>query len=570
MSGEQQFYDPALIAQRPQPTEAEIAPTAIEWMLVCSAHNRAFFDDARGLIQEVHFLPNEEPLKYLWRALCKVVPDYGGATYDNLRLTYEQILREDPNVTLSPSMTQIIFQPNPNGLLWSVANPGDGVTANANIQTARALLRKFAYERSIVAPMRRLLQPGFAGGIPSDLGNFLKAIEHQQNKITTVNTLPLANVAPDMTQPLQQAFVFKQTGVSFVDEPLGGQRVGDACGLLGPTGGGKTTLAAHMAVNSARQCWSDTNHGAPAEASVFITVEEEAAKLLPRIWSSAFMIPREKLETMTNFNVLTTQQNIQEYERRLAQSNINNGECLSETERFACGMVWLKRHFILLDLSGSDMNPNAGYGYIDEIVSYLTRLQQEHQIGFRNVFLDYAGLLVERHMAAQGINNNDRAYRNLLKSFGDEFRRKVSERFKTTSWILHQLKGELGTANPTKLMHHSDAGESKDFAVNLAVCGCLGTADPNTGCRRLNWSKVRFRPNERITPATLRIHEQFALMEDVGSLYMVDESGRQFISRDEAQEIGGMQNATQRRAAMTGPPGMRTQPSVAADPLGGN
>lgn len=565
MSWEQQYHDPALIAQRPQPTEAEIAPTAIEWMFVCFAHNHAFFADAQGLIQEIHFLPAEEPLKYLWRALCKVIPEYGGVTYANLRLTYEQFLREDPNVMLSPSALDIIFRPDDSGLLWSVANPPPDITAAANIETARALLRKFSYERSIVAPTRRMVQPGFAGGIPANLGEFFKAIEHQHNRIMTVDRLPIANVAPDMTQPLQQAFEFKQTGVSFVDEPLGGQRVGDVCGLLGPTGGGKTTLAGHMAIASARQCWSDAMRGGPREATVFITVEEEAKKLLPRLWSTAFQIPRDKLERMTDFSALTTRETLQEYERRLAQAgNVNNGEILSETERFACGMVWLKEHFILLDLSGSDANPNAGYGYIDEISSYLARIQQQLQIGYRSVYLDYAGLSVERHMQAEGLMNNDKVYRNLLKSFGDEFRRKVSERYKTTSWILHQLKGDVGKAKPTVLMHHTDAGESKDFAVNMAVCGCLGTADPQTGCRRLNWSKVRFRANEQIAPATLRIHDQFAMMEDVSSLYLADEHSRQFISREDAREIGGLANAQRHQPALAGAAGTHNRSPIAA------
>lgn len=572
----EQPRDPALLAQRPQPTEAEITPSAVEWMFVCFSHDRSFFDDARGLIQEVHFLPHEESLKYLWRVLCLVIPQYGGVTYEGLRFTYEQILQQDPNMTLNQRQLEIIFHYGAEGLLYSVANPPPGMISAPNVAMARSLFRKFLMERSVIQPLRRVLQPGFAGGVPSNLGSFLQVVEQQHARLSALDSLPVASVVPDMTQPIRPAFDFKLTGTSYIDEPLGGQRVGDANGLIGPTGGGKTTLALHAAVNTAKQCWTDFILGKPKEVSVFVTVEEPKNKLLPRVWSSAFLIPREKLETMTDFGALTTQANIQDYERRLAQSaNLGNGECLSETDRFKAGLCWLPQHFILLDLSGSEEHPTAGYGYIDEIASYLSRLQDQLQVGFRSVYLDYAGLLIERHMEGIGQANNDRVFRSLLRSFGDQFKRKISERFQTTSWLLHQLKGEMGTANPTKLMHHSDAAESKDFAVNMAVCGCLGTADPQTGCRRLNWSKVRYRAGERIMPSMLRVHEQFALMEDVSSLYTIDESGNQFVTREDMREIGGLQSTQQRRAPMTGsPPVLRdtsqpVQQSGAVDPLAG-
>lgn len=554
MSQEHSLGDPALIAQRPQPTQAEITPGAVEWLFICFAHDRTFFNDALALVNEAHFLPNEEPLKLLWRVLCHVIPTYGAVTYDNLRLTYDQVLRETPQLALTPDQLEIIERPNHDGLLFSVANPPPDLLNAGNISMARGFLQKFLYERSIVMPLRRVVQPTFMGGMPADLPGFLRQIDAQQNRLSSINGMPVANLTPSIDEHIDPSYVFKRTGVSFIDGPLGGQRVGDACGIIGPTGGGKTTAAIYAATTTAKQCYMEYLAGGVKEAVVFVTVEEETAKLRPRIWSNAFQIPRDKLEQLTHpASQLTNRDNLEEYERRLAgENNVANGEILSEIERFQMGSLWLKEHFILLDLSGSDAHPGAGYGYIPEVASYLDRLQQERQISFRSVYLDYAGLLVERHLQASNVRDPERAYRSTLKSFGDEFRRSISERFSATSWILHQLRGDLGTASPTRLMHHSEAGESKDFAVNMAVCACLGTADQRTGCRRWNYSKVRFRAGEQIAPITLRINDYFAKMDDVSSMFTVDEATRQFLSVDDMRAVGGITTATRRSPALVG------------------
>jgi len=561
-SNQQLSLDPALIAQQPQPTEAALEPQSIEWMLICCAHNPQLLSEARSLIGSHHFLPHESPLRLIWEAVCRSYDEVGGVTFETLAHYADVALRNDPNSTLTQQQVQYIFQPDPAGLIFNIAQP-DAEMNDLNIQHGRKVLKQFAHERTVVDPLRRVMHPGFNAGIPANLPAFLKTIEQQQTRLSTLDSLPLVTAAPEFGSAIAQPMVFKATGIPFVDTPLGGQRVGDANGIIGVTGGGKTTLAVHMAASMANACYVEAKeNGTEPELVVYITVEESAQKLWPRLWSAAFSIPREKLETMTDWNILSTQANMQMYEQRNQQDQKHP---LSESERYQMGQVWLNKCFHLLDLSGSEEHPEAGRGGIDEIVGYVYRIAEQTGRRIRAVFIDYAGLVVEQYLQSQG-GMDERNYRLLLKTFGNDCRKRIAEQFGTTCWIVHQLKGDVGKSSPIKLMHHTDAAESKDFAVNLAVCGCIGTPDPRSGCRRLNWSKLRYRPNEKVAPVTLKIHDMFATMFDASSLFQIDEAGRQFITRDDAREIGGTEAATQRQQAMTGPGGMRNTSRPQVDP----
>jgi len=240
----------------------------------------------------------------------------------------------------------------------------------------------------------------------------------------------------------------------------------------------------------------------------------------------------------------------------------NQADILSEVERYTMAREWLNKCLIVVDMSGSDEAPTAGEGYVDEIVGVLSRQLEARGQWSYAVVIDYAGLVCERYMAAAGLD--ERNYRLLLKRFGNECRMRISEKFHTVTWITHQLKGETGKASPITLMHHADAGESKDFATNLAVCMCLGNVDPSTGCRQLNISKIRYRANEKIAPITLRIDSQFALMQDASNQFAVDEAGRQFVDRDTMNEIGGAGHAEQRREQV-GPQGLSRTTAPATD-----
>ncbi len=539
--------DPALIAQQPLLTQSYLAPSAIEWLIICFANDRQLFNEARTLIATHHFKPHEAPLRVMYDALCISTDRYGGATYETLASIVSDMLAQNQSLVLTEVQQQIIFRRDDQGLIWQICNPTGVAMQATNRVLSRDLLRRFANERTIVEPLRRVMNPGFNQGVPENLSEFLNVINAQQSRLSTLNAMPETLLTPTVGSPLVSPNIFHKTGVPFLDAILGGQRVGDCNGIIGPTGGGKTTLGIHLAVAGAKQAWADAHiTGKHPGIVVFITAEESGKKLIPRIWSAFFSIPRNKLDTLTDWNMLTQPGQLDPYELQMQAGQEHK---LSEIERYMAYAPQLESSLRVLDLSGSDEFPNAGSGYIEEVVSYLSR----YQVPIRMVVMDYAGIFCERHMQANGMDEKN--YRYLLKTFGDRCRQEIAVRFGCTCWVLHQLKGSMGKASPTKLMHHSDAGESADFANNMVVVGCLGIADSITGCRRFHISKCRYLPNTKIVAPTLRINDQFAIMEDVTSIFTVSESG-QFMSPEDRQQIRGTENLT-RNTQTGGPPGLR-------------
>jgi len=196
---------------------------------------------------------------------------------------------------------------------------------------------------------------------------------------------------------------------------------------------------------------------------------------------------------MQDWDELTTQANLEPYERRLSLSPSGGNEVRSEWERHQQNYPCLRDCFELFDMSGSEQFPHAGEGFVPEIVANIEAvLRQRHHPQLRSVFIDWAGILVQRHMSAIGAR--DDALRHYLTRFIGECRRNIAEAFSCTVWVMHQIKGSMITASPTKLFHHGEAAEASAFGAEMSVCACIGAPDRETGCRRLNFSKVRSSP----------------------------------------------------------------------------
>ncbi len=67
----------------------------------------------------------------------------------------------------------------------------------------------------------------------------------------------------------------------------GGQAIPEACGILGPTGGGKSTLVMQMALGTSE--WLRLDHhryGAPLKHVVVVSYEDDDQRLLARASAS--------------------------------------------------------------------------------------------------------------------------------------------------------------------------------------------------------------------------------------------------------------------------------------------
>lgn len=284
--------------------QAPITVPAVEWILMCAAHDRAFFDDAREVIHENHFSPTEEPYRILWRVLLRVIPEFGEVTAYNLRLAYDDILENDPAIMLSSSMIEEIMKPDPDGLLVAVA---DCEPAPSEIAMARDALQRFIYERGTFLPFQRHVNAAQKHGIQTmeDMRHWLedslqkieKAEEIRQPATTGTSLRDrLCQNNATLEQTRGRQLIGLETGMAELDRRLLGLRGLTVLGSM--PGLGKTMLCLQMGMGVAR------NHHVNDAIVVFFSLEMSADDLYSRMRSSLgdldwrdFML--EDLETDT-------------------------------------------------------------------------------------------------------------------------------------------------------------------------------------------------------------------------------------------------------------------------------
>lgn len=279
------------------------------------------------------------------------------------------------------------------------------------------------------------------------------------------------------------------TGVGWIDNFIGGFRAGDLIGILGPYGGGKSTMMATLAVRQAEHFYNSGQN----KLSVFVCYEDDAKRMGGLFWSAAARIRRNLFQDNANFWAdFTTAETLMEYERALPENR--NGEIvISEADRYRAAKVWLDQHFVLLDFSANSEHGGRGQGGVAEIVATLTALCEERgmEIGF--VAVDYAGLMLNRELSKNASTKHQEQIWRQMQQLPDDLRTCVAAPFNATVVLAHQLAGsDIKKIPPYKHVTHLDAQGSKAFAENLHACLCLNTRDQFTNVSTINWSKIRY------------------------------------------------------------------------------
>lgn len=526
--------DTITVAQQSLGPEDRVVPAMLDVIFMALLRNTAFQDEARRFVSVNQFNPvTEAHYALLWDVLTHMQAEGLACSSTTVCTEIHRVLHNNP-MCIHPSFHPLLLQQDQQGLVWSAFTSPD---ADIDVNAARVYLRQFLRERLIATPLRRFMEGVEPGETPMGLDDFLTTLGRQREMIQSLHTLPLVATVPGLTDTLAPSAVMHPSGIDWIDSRITGFREGDVVGVLGVTGGGKSTLGAHIAVAGAKREYTHASReGREGRWIAFFTYEEDVKKMQPRIWSAGMQIKRDRLADLTNPSVqLSTRESLQDYERNLFGPNSTETSC--EQERWQAASVWLNKHLALFDMSGSSDFPNAGKGYIPEVVAYLDAYQQRMQTFPLTVILDYVGLMCRNYIAHN--NMREEQLRTLLTEFGNTARREIAERFRCTVVGLHQIAPSEGGKSPIALLHHTMAQESKAFAENMAACACIGNADQQTGCRRINWSKIRYKPQEQVEPITVRINDEYSLMDDVSAAYVVDEASRRFITHDAAAQMHG-------------------------------
>jgi hypothetical protein len=527
------------------PRQQPVTEDDLYILFLALARFPAFYQEWHEQLRAEHFNPAAEAhWRLLWQGIHLAYQQYRDASHDTVWHVMNGLLN-DGTAAVSQEQYQALVSRDADGIVWNIyMTPVEHLTEGV-VLAAREMAQRFLYERTVLEPLRHLVASGFgAASYPSTVADTLQSLIQREQRLRSGSVLPAVDLAPAPGTELVPAADYVPTGLAWFDERFTGQQRQDVVGVIGVTGGGKTTLGVHVAVTLGRRAFTEEGHR--GEQVLYFSFEETVRRLRPRFQAAAFGIPRETLEVLRDVNDLSRIR--LPYEQAMCATA--SGELPSEFDRYVLGMEWLNSSVVGFDMVGDEV-PGVGQGYVPEIAQMATMHQQRTGRGVRAVIIDWAGVACDRYRTAMG--KPDSELRHLLRAFGEACRLQIAIPLNTTVWILHQIAGAACNLSPAKLLHHNDAAEAKSFADNLSLCMCIGNPDRNSGCRLMNFSKVRNKPVERIAPLLFSIHEQFARIEDMSDTMAVDGSGARIVSRADLAHVLG---ATGARGASAGPTGL--------------
>lgn len=409
----------------------------------------------------------------------------------------------------------------------------DAEAARAERNYVQEIVRKFLNARLVNAGLRNIVSQTANNASPQQLTSMLDQFHRQAQAIRFVgNEAVNAAVMPLPGENIILPPPANPTTISWVDDFIGGFRAADVIGLLGPYGGGKTTMLTTLAIRMARQYYANNEN----KLSVYICYEDGAEKMNWSFYSAAAHIHRSCFANKRTFQEfwdgLSTRENLKPYDRDLPINR--NGELmLGEIERWNMAVEWLNKHFVFLDFSATAATNYRGNGGVQEIAATLENLRDSRQMEIGCVMADYAGPLINRFLAQDPYSRNSEQIWRPLQMLPDELKTHVGIPFSSTIILAHQLaQGDIKNIPSYRHVSHADAQGSKAFAENLHACLCLNKADPETHVNTINWSKIRFgRPESAV--GLVQIDENCVDVRRVDDEYYINDIARKIMRRGE-------------------------------------
>jgi replicative DNA helicase len=498
-------------------------------------HPSLLRDSLRVGLTHSHFGQSidELPFYYLFAAMKELHDQFGALTADmiNTRL----LAWRD---SAAAGFSALALNNNAIEALISFVNESFNVAALAEVE-ARAeksyiedIVRRFIRERMIKGEAQAVLNT--LGGAPENLEAQLAQWTKKAQSVDALGKrFENAAMMPDIGEPIALPPVAVPTTLPFIDEYLQGFRAGDIIGVLGPYGGGKTTLLAVTAVRMAQQ-YAATS---PNKLSVFIGYEDPAEKMNPTFWSAAAQIDRSLFAAGRDFwSELSTTDNLKDYDRELPV-NRNGDVMFGERERWIAASSWFNNNFMYLDFSQNEKTGNRGAGGVTEIVVALEQLARERgmEIGF--VAIDYCGVMVEREMNANVKTKYSESLARPIKNAVDQLRARIAVPSGAVIMLAHQLaQGEVKSIPPYRYVSHADASGSKSFAENLHACICVNARDEACHVSTIYWSKLRYLRADNLK-GLIKIDDRVAEIRLVNDEYTASEAAKRIIQRGDIAPV---------------------------------
>lgn len=497
----------------------------------------------RAELEEHHFNGVGENVFFvLYYAMRQLYTQYGAVTAEMLT-TNIRAWNENADITLAPVEENFLFGDDETpGFIQSSCTPSslDESQKRAERTFYESILRRFMNARSIKAGLQNVINIGAVDSAPIDPAVLLEQFQIKAQKIKHIGTeIRNAAIMPSPGTQIQLPDPAVPTGIAWIDQYIGGIRPKDIIGLLGPFAGGKTTMLISATTRIAEMFYTSREN----KLAIFLGYEDGAEKSRHLCWSAAAHIDRTLFTSDFDWSQFSTRDNPKPYDAELPE-NRNGQLLLGEMERWQAAMRWYNNNFFYMDFA-HNRETNTGRGGLEEVVSALRQIQEDRQCDIGFLSIDYAGLMIDRHVQATR-NAGSFEYSKHLKSLSDDLRRFIADEFGCTVLIAHQLApGDYRKKPPGTFMDHTDSSGSKSFAENLHSCACINQRDPDSRVSTIHWSKIR-----ATTPASttglVKIPQNLVDMQLVNEEYYIDSMTKKIMRRGDIRSFGGDEEARQR------------------------
>jgi hypothetical protein len=283
------------------------------------------------------------------------------------------------------------------------------------------------------------------------------------------------------------------TGLPWYDQAMaGGVSPCGVYGLIGPVASCKTWGLLQLTTTQASIQHLLRSKGLPHGLCVFATYEQGADEVRFRALAQAARIPYGALHAHYSAGrPLSTSANLQGYERELRMTE-------GEAERLEAASQIADLVYIL-DMSGSEETPQAGSGYVAELVSRLRGLTAGTGLPIKCVSIDNAKNMAWRHREALGIDSE--STRRLVGDLPIQLQAEVADPFACWVWVTNQMNDRANHKSPREPQHHRDAAEASEFGENCLCCVTHSNVDSES---RLIWNASKTVSPTRIPPVELR------------------------------------------------------------------
>lgn len=507
--------------------QAGVSIHTVEQVLQHAARcSEVFFAAKQSLKIEYFFEANELAHRYIWAGILAYYDQFGelpkAGPLSEIVLSLMTFAPEvqEPAIESANAVIEWMFDPR--------QCPDSYLTPHqALVSLKKLVLEKTAGQRVRDAVMRA------AGGPLTSVPRLIEQLQKDLDSAANIDS----KQDSDETMPADPSTSSKPpipTGVPFIDQIMGGgSQAGDVNVIIGPTGGGKTTLAMQICVSIGEM--QQTFEAEPDKEPglvVFFSYEDNKEMMRVRAASCAAQINKDRLRFLKNYDELSTTGNLQDYEKQMYRYQKKTDDLLGEKERYAAIRPWMNKYVRLVDFHDPSL---GGSGGVDEVRQHLHSLQDKAGLPIKTVFLDWAGQMVRNNLQMTKGSVEGSAMALALGGLVGEINRHIVSNFNCTVWVPHQLKGQACKRPPAALPHHSEAEWCASFAHNAWFAFVLGTKDSTHSVCQLSATKTRHSTTG--TPFICKIDGAFCRLVNVSQHFTIDKVSRMLMPQREAANI---------------------------------